>query len=168
MKCFKLFLFISLIQDLHIGLCSALATRKKGQPQLYDVTTHHQQQQNSKAKQLNRQSFLRKSFTSFVGTALAAASFPVRVDALKERNEALCSTGFFTNIAQWYCTDIGDISDEGVGRSLSQVEENAADSLLNKIDFDNDATMDKEQIATNNSDNSDEAFSRSSKDIPKL
>ena len=31
--------------------------------------------------------------------------------ALKERNEVLCSTGFFTNVGAWYCTDIGNIGD---------------------------------------------------------
>lgn len=54
--------------------------------------------------------------------------------ALKERNEVLCGTGFFTNIAQYMCTDIGDISDErGSGRSLNQQEIASTDSLMDKL-----------------------------------
>jgi len=54
--------------------------------------------------------------------------------AVKERNEVLCGTGFFTNIAQYVCTDIGDISDErGPGRSLNQQELQSTDSLMDKL-----------------------------------
>jgi hypothetical protein len=57
--------------------------------------------------------------------------------ALKERNEILCGTGFFTNIAQYMCTDIGDISDEGgrrgIGRTLNEDEIASTDSLMSKM-----------------------------------
>ena len=53
--------------------------------------------------------------------------------AIEPRNEALCSTGFFTNIAQYYCTDIGNISDEGKIKDLSTNQEMATDSLLSKL-----------------------------------
>lgn len=55
--------------------------------------------------------------------------------AVKPSNEALCGTGFFTNIAQYYCTDIGDISDEGKSRMLSVEETSSLDSLMNKLDL---------------------------------
>jgi hypothetical protein len=32
---------------------------------------------------------------------------PPAAHALKEKNEVLCNTGFFTNVGAWYCTDIG-------------------------------------------------------------
>ena len=55
--------------------------------------------------------------------------------AVKHSNEALCGTGFFTNIAQYYCTEIGDISDEGKSRKLSVEETSSLDSLMNKLDL---------------------------------
>jgi hypothetical protein len=53
--------------------------------------------------------------------------------ALKDRNEALCGTGFFTNIALYKCTEIGDISDEGKSQPLSSTEEGSMQSLLSKM-----------------------------------
>jgi len=53
--------------------------------------------------------------------------------ALQERNEALCGTGFFTNIAQYMCTEIGDISDEGKPRKVSAEEMGSMDSLMDKL-----------------------------------
>lgn len=82
-------------------------------------------------KQVNRRLWLGQ-VSAFIG---AATCFPDMANAVKERNEALCSTGFFTNIAQWYCTDIGDISDEGIGKSLSQGQEASVDSLMSKFDI---------------------------------
>jgi len=54
---------------------------------------------------------------------------------VQDRNEALCGTGFYTNIWQYKCTDLGDISDEGSAKGLSASEEGAADSLLSKLDL---------------------------------
>ncbi|CAJ1899893.1 unnamed protein product [Cylindrotheca closterium] len=70
--------------------------------------------------------------------SLQAIAFASVVDAkpalaLKERNEALCGTGFFTNIAQYMCTDIGDISDEGKSRKVTDSELSSMDSLLGKL-----------------------------------
>ena len=56
--------------------------------------------------------------------------------ALQARNEALCGTGFFTNIALYKCTDIGDISDEGRSRPLSTTEEGSMQSLMDKMGMD--------------------------------
>mmetsp|Transcript_49589 Transcript_49589/g.149457 ORF Transcript_49589/g.149457 Transcript_49589/m.149457 type:complete len:164 (-) Transcript_49589:363-854(-) len=62
---------------------------------------------------------------------LAGAPLPAR--ALKEKNDALCATGFFTNIAQYRCTDIGNILDEGKSPALTQSEEVKLDSLMAKF-----------------------------------
>mmetsp|Transcript_32553 Transcript_32553/g.65925 ORF Transcript_32553/g.65925 Transcript_32553/m.65925 type:complete len:163 (+) Transcript_32553:230-718(+) len=64
-----------------------------------------------------------------------AALSPNPAFALKPNNEALCGTGFFTNIAQYKCTDIGDISDEGRSRQMSSEEESKLDSLMGKFDL---------------------------------
>ena len=66
---------------------------------------------------------------------MATTSGATTANALEERNEALCRTGFFTNIAQYYCTDIGNIADEGRTRGLSANQEGTTDSLLSKFSF---------------------------------
>lgn len=58
---------------------------------------------------------------------------PGAANALEERNEALCATGFFTNIAQYKCTEIGDISGDGKAKQLSIDEEASANSLMGKL-----------------------------------
>jgi hypothetical protein len=58
--------------------------------------------------------------------------------ALKPRNEQLCGTGFFTNIWEYRCTDIGDISDEGTKVGFSKGEQGAAESLMAKFQWNND------------------------------
>lgn len=55
------------------------------------------------------------------------------VVAVKNRNEALCGTGFYTNIWQYKCTELGDIQDEGTPGGLSPSEESTAESLLSKF-----------------------------------
>lgn len=70
--------------------------------------------------------------------------------AVKERNEALCKTGFFTNIGAWYCTDIGDISDEGVAGSLSKTQDETADSLMSKLGLSDEATKENDNDSTEN------------------
>jgi cell division protein FtsI/penicillin-binding protein 2 len=45
----------------------------------------------------------------------------------------LCGTGFFTNIAQYKCTDIGDISDEGKAKKMNEQELGSMESLLGKM-----------------------------------
>lgn len=76
----------------------------------------------------------------FLASAAASAfgvmvSVPPPAEAVKERNEALCNTGFFTNIAQYRCTPVGNIWDEGQKTSLSVEEEGATDSLLSKFNL---------------------------------
>jgi hypothetical protein len=53
--------------------------------------------------------------------------------AVQERNEALCGTGFFTNFMEYRCTELGDISDEGLPGSLSDSQSERADALLSKF-----------------------------------
>jgi hypothetical protein len=70
--------------------------------------------------------------------------------ALKDRNEALCGTGFFTNIAQYKCTEIGDISDEGKSQPLSNDEEGSMQSLLSKMGMAEDTEdIDRMEIGGN-------------------
>ena len=57
-------------------------------------------------------------------------------NALQSKNEALCGTGFFTNIWQYKCTEIGDIEDEGDSKELSTFEESSINSLMSKFNFD--------------------------------
>mmetsp|Transcript_18515 Transcript_18515/g.22981 ORF Transcript_18515/g.22981 Transcript_18515/m.22981 type:complete len:167 (+) Transcript_18515:88-588(+) len=76
---------------------------------------------------------MRRDFVTTSILGWATMSSPAA--AIKERNEALCKTGFFTNIAAYYCTDLGNIADEGYGRSLSVSEENTMGSLMSKFDL---------------------------------
>jgi hypothetical protein len=52
----------------------------------------------------------------------------------------LCGTGFFTNVGAWYCTDIGNIGDEGSSKPLSKQEASSVDSLMSKFNFEDDST----------------------------
>ena len=90
-----------------------------------------------------RQLFLQT--TAFVTTTAASSAH-----AVQERNEALCSTGFFTNIWQARCTELGDITDEGVGRDLSTTEETSVDSLFSKLmESSTSSTAENEEQAAN-------------------
>ena len=77
--------------------------------------------------------------------------------AVKERNEVLCGTGFFTNIAQYVCTEIGDISDErGSGRALNQQELESTDSLMDKLSLGSTSTSPTSSSTTSSSSSSGE------------
>jgi len=54
-------------------------------------------------------------------------------EALEEKNEILCGTGFFTNIALYKCTEIGDISDEGKSKDMNTQELGSVSSLMDKM-----------------------------------
>jgi hypothetical protein len=62
--------------------------------------------------------------------------------AVQERNEALCGTGFFTNFMEYRCTELGDISDEGLPGALSDSQSERADALLSKFQLVDDAAVD--------------------------
>ena len=67
-------------------------------------------------------------------TALHWAAY--KGHALKQKNEALCGTGFFEHIYEYKCTAIGDIEDEGYSKGLSQAETGLTDSLMGKLGVD--------------------------------
>jgi len=81
-----------------------------------------------------RRRFLASAAASAFGVTIQPV-LPPPAGAVKERNEALCNTGFFTNIAQYRCTPVGNIWDEGQKTSLSVEEEGATNSLLSKFNF---------------------------------
>lgn len=74
--------------------------------------------------------------------------------AIKERNEALCQTGFFTNIMQYRCTEIGDISDEGKAQDLSESQESSTDTLLSKLKLESDNNVQDEDLKVSGSNES--------------
>jgi hypothetical protein len=57
----------------------------------------------------------------------------VRHSGETTRNEMLCGTGFFTNIWQYKCTDLGDIEDEGKIKAMKK--EAKMDSLM-EVEYD--------------------------------
>lgn len=86
---------------------------------------------SAKSKLLNRRNLIRAlSSAALSGSVLLNSQSAM---ALKPNNEALCGTGFFTNIAQYKCTDIGDISDEGQSRKTTAEEESRLDGLMSKF-----------------------------------
>ena len=89
---------------------------------------------SAKSKPLNRRSLIRAlSSAALSGNILLDSKTNQPAWALKPNNEALCGTGFFTNIAQYKCTDIGDISDEGQSRKTTAEEESRLDGLMSKF-----------------------------------
>lgn len=93
-------------------------------------------------QKLSRRSFL--SGTTLVG--IWGIATPATY-ALQERNEALCGTGFFTNIWQYKCTDLGDIEDEGKAKELSDEDQGTVDSLLAKLNFESAGLKDTKEEA---------------------
>jgi len=95
------------------------------------------------------------------GDHLLDTNRPPPAYALKEKNEVLCNTGFFTNVGSWYCTDIGNIGDEGASKPLSQKDEVSVDSLMSKFNFDDssategDSSSGNKQVRNLESGNSD-------------
>ena len=80
---------------------------------------------------------------SFLATTTATlgiwgATGTSAANALQERNDALCGTGFYTNIWQFKCTVVGDIGDEGIPKELSAEDQGTVDSLMSKLNLEND------------------------------
>lgn len=75
--------------------------------------------------------------SAFVTAAVPYFTPTQMVQALQERNKALCNTGFFTNVGAWYCTDIGNIGDEGKSKEFSVEAISTVDSLMSKFDINN-------------------------------
>jgi hypothetical protein len=80
----------------------------------------------------------------FFGAASTFLVVPPPAQAIQERNELLCGTGFFTNIGQWYCTDLGNIADEGNPGELSKQQDKTADSLMDKLGLSDASSTDTE------------------------
>lgn len=83
----------------------------------------------------SRRSLFQKTLVASGVFATATWIVPRPSLALKERNEQLCATGFFTNFLEYRCTEIGDISDEGQKTTFSGKDAGAADSLLDKLNL---------------------------------
>lgn len=108
----------------------------------------------------DRRAFLGTAVSSSVAAILAGS--PISTEALQERNEALCGTGFFTNIALYKCTDIGDISDEGRPRSLSSYEQGSMQSLMDKMGVDASSLVDENDEKEESSSKQEEKSGRKS------
>mmetsp|Transcript_4825 Transcript_4825/g.10207 ORF Transcript_4825/g.10207 Transcript_4825/m.10207 type:complete len:156 (-) Transcript_4825:46-513(-) len=80
----------------------------------------------------SRRDVLKWSTGSILGGGFLLGQ-PIPAIAVKERNEALCGTGFFTNIWEYRCTDLGDISDEGMTGTLSPTQETSTNSLMSRL-----------------------------------
>jgi hypothetical protein len=80
----------------------------------------------------------RRSFVAALAggaAAWGATTTTPAAHALQERNEALCNTGFFTNIWQYKCTPLGDIQDEGFAKDLTNADQGTVDSLMSKLEL---------------------------------
>mmetsp|Transcript_28588 Transcript_28588/g.42269 ORF Transcript_28588/g.42269 Transcript_28588/m.42269 type:complete len:161 (-) Transcript_28588:309-791(-) len=106
------------------------------------------QRQSSLLPSLLKTPSSRRDAIGILATAAGISLLPSNAYAIKERNEALCGTGFFTNIAQYYCTDIGNISDEGNVKDLTSSQAETTDSLMSKLGIDTDF---EEDIGQSNS-----------------
>jgi len=107
-----------------------------------DPSTTNRPPQNQEANQetdslasSRRNALLRVGSIAFVATLMPVVT-PFPVLALKQKNEALCGTGFFEHIYEYKCTAIGDIQDEGMSKTMSQAETGVTDSLMGKLGFD--------------------------------
>jgi len=83
-----------------------------------------------------RRTLLRGMLGPMITSTVVWKTNPPSAIALQERNEILCGTGFFTNIALYKCTDIGDISDEGKSRPLTTNEQGSMQGLMDKMGMD--------------------------------
>jgi len=101
------------------------------------MTVDHQHLKSSTS------SFSRRQALCSVPAFLAVAAPPAH--AVQPRNEALCNTGFFTNIGQWYCTPIGNIADEGKSGDLSKQDDETADSLMSKLGVSESTSSDEKK-----------------------
>jgi hypothetical protein len=66
---------------------------------------------------------------------------PPAAQAIQAKNEVLCNTGFFTNVGAWYCTDIGNIGDEGKPKPMSEDAESSVNSLMSKFNIDGETIV---------------------------
>ena len=76
--------------------------------------------------------------------------YPPAAHAIQAKNEALCNTGFFTNVGAWYCTDIGNIGDEGKPTPMSVNSESSVNSLMSKFNIDGVIIGDETTVGSRN------------------
>ena len=116
-----------------LGLVVACACVSSAQS-LVPETTRPSSKSSPTSKSLDRRDLIRALSSAVLsGSILLNSQTNQPAWALKPNNEALCGTGFFTNIAQYKCTDIGDISDEGQSRKTTAEEESRLDGLMSKF-----------------------------------
>jgi hypothetical protein len=93
--------------------------------------TPPQSQKSTSTSTSSRRGFLVGAAAWFTSVGLMGGANEAQ--AVKPRNEMLCGTGFFTNIWQYKCTDLGDIEDEGKIKAMSAEEEAKMDTLMGKL-----------------------------------
>jgi hypothetical protein len=130
-------------------------------------TRPQQQQQQTQQQDLSdRRNVLFRMGTRALLATISVPSIvclhPSSALALKQKNEALCGTGFFEHIYEYKCTSIGDIEDEGTSKELSSVETGVTDNLMGKLGFD---TGDVIKIIdyNNNNNNSNDIIKKKGK-----
>lgn len=110
------------------------------------------EQVNPYSYQLTRRGWTSETKKAFTfGTAILVG--PSSAYALEKRNEALCGTGFFTNIAQYKCTEIGDISKDGKTKDLTNEEKSSVESLMGKLVLDEKNNNATQEISVFNNHN---------------
>lgn len=104
----------------------------KRDPGKFDFSRRQERKQATDSA-IDRRSAL---FQASLVAAFPISLSPAPASALKEKNEALCGTGFFEHIYEYKCTSIGDIEDEGASKAMNQAQSDATDSLMGKLGFD--------------------------------
>ena len=121
------FLMLIVASDCSLSFCQALSTPTKNKND-WDVASSYSSSSSSSSPA--RRSLL----ALMIPTTTTVLLFNDEAsNALEPRNEVLCGTGFFTNIAQYKCTEIGDISNDGKVKKIKQEEQATMDSLLAKM-----------------------------------
>jgi len=92
----------------------------------------HRVSQRGSIEEKPKDATRRASFAT-LGTLSTGIFASNNAHAVQPRNEVLCSTGFFENIWQYKCTELGDIEQDGKAADLNAQESQQADSLLGKL-----------------------------------
>ena len=124
-------------------------------------------QQTQQQDLSDRRNVLFRMGTRVLLTTLSVPSIvclhPSSALALKQKNEALCGTGFFEHIYEYKCTSIGDIEDEGTSKELSSAETAVTDSLMGKLGFDTDDVIESTDYNSNSNNNSNDIVKKKGK-----
>ena len=90
----------------------------------------------TKIQSKHRRTFLTNTLALVTTCCITTTITKQEAQALQERNEALCGTGFFEHFNEFKCTAIGDISDEGTTKELSEKDVERVDGLMGKLGMD--------------------------------